>query len=197
MPSRLSPEQCVELEAGLCGRHVDRFDKIFRKSLPDAKLRSVEFYVHDEKDDKNFNHVVIEVFLQRGLATVRTWGIAGTYSRRVIRSITFIGPTPTSWRQSHRGTRSDAGQVLPQRLNATGRLSVDVLPHWSQDPRPNGADSRLNRARPVRHRLLTATAQNGFKPVARERPEPALFLPTEGAASQHVARRIRRADLTM
>lgn len=65
LPALLDPEKCLEVEAGLCGHHVDTFDKVFKKCLPKATLRAVEFYLHDEKNGMNRNHVVIEVLYKQ------------------------------------------------------------------------------------------------------------------------------------
>src|SRR4051812_24567370 len=61
-PASLDAEQCLTLEAGLCGSHVDTFDKVLAACAFPVRRRAVEWYLHDEKARNNRNHVAAEVF---------------------------------------------------------------------------------------------------------------------------------------
>ncbi len=66
LPAVFGPEQCLALQAGLCGNQVQTTCAILKRSLPGIKRRSVEFYLHDEPHNANRNHVTLEVFYAGG-----------------------------------------------------------------------------------------------------------------------------------
>src|SRR5262249_15528529 len=62
LPANMNAEKCLELEAGICGSHVETFHKVMENCDITVKRRSVEFYLHDEVNEKNSNHIAVEVF---------------------------------------------------------------------------------------------------------------------------------------
>jgi hypothetical protein len=76
-PLPTNVEECLQMEAGICGNHIATFLEIARRLK--LRCRPVEFYVHGEKPAQNHSHICVEVFYRDKWRLLDvTWG---TYYR--------------------------------------------------------------------------------------------------------------------
>ena len=66
-------EECFQLQAGICGNHIDAFLEIARRL--EIRARPVELYLHGATSQKNHNHICVEVFYRDKWRLLDvTWG---------------------------------------------------------------------------------------------------------------------------
>lgn len=59
-PLPANVEQCLEMQAGICGNHIATFLELAGRL--NIRARPVEFYIHGKTPAKNHNHICVEVF---------------------------------------------------------------------------------------------------------------------------------------
>ena len=126
-----SVEECLQLNAGICGNHVATFLKIARRL--ELRARPVEFYFRGERPDTNHSHICAEVFYKKRWRLFDiTWG---TFFRRPGNDLDDLAGIEEL--RSHRMSRAWAitnqSDLWYQQWTATGLDPLEYLDHSRVD----------------------------------------------------------------
>ena len=126
-----SVEECLQMNAGICGNHVATFLEIARRL--ELRARPVEFYFRGERPDTNHSHICAEVFYRnRWRLFDITWG---TFFRRPGGGLDDLAGIEElrSNRMSRAWAITNQSDLWYQQWKATGLDPLEYLHHARVD----------------------------------------------------------------